>query len=126
MPYDVLRLRALIPFAALAAVLLGAEPAQARGFTISDFGSVRTDTICVQKARLVLERYGAREILTTGWTVNAYGLGGEDALDAAVVCAYGPNGRTQVSFVLHSAVAGIAPERRAVVASKLRAIWDRY
>lgn len=116
-------IKRLVPaFACAAAIGFGSD-ADARGFTISDFGAVSSDPVCVAKGRRLFEAYGADEILTTDWTVNAYGVGGE-AIDAAVVCAYGPDGKTQVTIVLHSWGDADEDARRRAIPDKLRPIWD--
>ena len=105
-------------------VLSAAPDADARGFTISDFGPVASDRICVTKARLMFQRFGAGEVKSTEWTVNAYRIGGEDTLDAAVICAYGPNGQTQVSLVLHGSGDSAQDARRTALPDRLLAIWN--
>ena len=110
--------------AAIGLAALGiAGSADARGFTISDFGAISSDPVCVAKGRRLFEGYGADEIKTTDWTVNAYGVGGEN-IDAALVCTFGPDGKTQVSIVLHSWGGAAEDERRRALPDKLRAIWE--
>lgn len=101
-----------------------APPAGARGFTISDLGNVGSDPVCIQMGRLLFERLRAEEIKTTTWTVNAYGIGGEPSIDGAVICAYGPGNRTQVSVVLHSSGNLADDARRRALQDRLRAVWD--
>lgn len=113
----------LLPLIFGAAALGMASSADARGFTVSDFGAVSSDPVCVAKGRRLFEAYGSAEVLTTDWTVNAYGVG-EETIDAAVVCSYGPNGKTQVSIVLHSWGDSAQDQRRRAMPDKLRAIWE--
>ncbi|MEM0943139.1 MAG: hypothetical protein AAGI70_04240 [Pseudomonadota bacterium] len=101
----------------------GGAWAAARGFTISDFGAVASDEICVGKGRAMFERFGAEEVLATDWTVNAYGVGFAD-IDAAVVCSYGPGGQTQVSVIFHSWGGGDEDGLRQSLPEQLRPIWD--
>lgn len=109
---------------ALCAMAGWQDHAKARGFTVSDFGAVASDPVCVQKGRLMFQRFGAQEIKATSWTVNAYGMARLDSLDAALVCAYGPNNRTQVSVVLHSSSTLTPAAHRREMLKRLREIWD--
>ena len=106
---------------AVATFGLVGEP-QARGFTVSDFGSVPSDAVCVNKGRKLFEIYGTEEIKTTDWTVNAYGVGYEN-IDAAVVCSYGPDGQVRVSIVLHNWGDRDEDKRREAMPDQLRDIW---
>ena len=108
-----------------ASILIWAQAfsgAQARGFTVSDFGSVRNDAMCVNLGRLMFQEFGVEEIKTTEWTVNAYGVGNEN-IDAAIICSFGPDGQIRVSLVLHSWGDKAEDRRREAMPEKLREIW---
>ena len=111
----------------LLASILGvsfAVSAAARGFTISDFGAVQSENLCVQKGRLMFSRFGAGGIAATRWTVNAYDLAGKTNLDAALICSHGEHGMTRVSLVVHSAGGRAMDDTRRSIPRKLRLIWD--
>lgn len=114
------------PVAAIAMTLAAAfsGDADARGFTVSDFGSVLTDADCVFKGRRLFEIFGSDEVKTTDWTVNAYGVGYEN-IDAAVVCSYGPDNQVRVSIVLHNWGDSAEDKRREAMPDKLREIWKQ-
>ena len=111
--------------ALLLGALTAATGAEARGFTISDFGSVPSDAVCVERGRQLFETFGTGEIKATDWTVNAYGVGYQN-VDAAVVCSYGPDGKVRVSIVLHNWGDDAEDRKREAIPEQLRLIWDRF
>ena len=110
------------------ALIVSVVPASvyARGFSISDFGSVSTERQCVLKGESMFNRYKLEydggEVNRSKWAVFAYQLSDQN-FDAVITCNYGPDEKTRATLVVHSGE-GAENDVRVTVANRLRDIWE--
>lgn len=94
------------PFVAALFFSLPALPAQAVDhWTITDLGSTRTETLCVQTASDTFvtfgQVFGAAKILQASWTVYGYGLNNGNH-DAVVTCTFSTANATRATLIVYS------------------------
>lgn len=74
-------------------------------WTITDLGSARTESLCVEAATQSFisfsNVYGASRLLRTDWTVYGYGLSNSDH-DAVVTCTFATANATRATLVVYS------------------------
>ena len=74
-------------------------------WTVTDLGSARTETICVEAASESFlsfsNIFGASKILRASWTVYGYGLNRENH-DAVITCAFSTANATRATLVVYS------------------------
>ena len=111
---------------AVAASLLAgaAAPALAEGWSITKLGSLATEQACMDKARMVINRYlfahAGGSIGADAWSLYAYDL--EPGLqDVVIVCPIGGGGAVNPMLVVQSES---SDSDRAWVANELVSIWE--
>jgi len=87
-------------------LLFLANPAQAIDhWTITDLGSTRTESLCVDVASDTLlsfsHVFGASKILRSTWTVYGYGLNNSEH-DAVVTCTFATANATRATLIVYS------------------------
>ncbi|MEM7746254.1 MAG: hypothetical protein AAF409_21380 [Pseudomonadota bacterium] len=111
----------------IAMLLVTAAPslAAAEGFTVSDLGSVASETGCVDRAENMMRQYGQQasigQVTRGNWSVMAFNLSSQD-YEAVVSCNYGPRDQTRATMVVYSSNSGNEEERTRIV-QQLKNIW---
>ncbi|WP_188528536.1 hypothetical protein [Sinisalibacter lacisalsi] len=109
---------------ALALSGLAAAPALAEGWSITKLGTMPSEQICMDKARLVINRYifanGGGNTGEDSWSLYAYNLepGGQDIV---IMCPIGGGGAVNAMLVIQSESSG---DDRSWAAQELVAIWN--
>ncbi len=84
---------------------IGTPALAIENWTVTDLGSARTESICVNAATESFVSYGnvfgAERLLRTDWTVYAYGLANSDH-DAVVTCTFATANSTRATLVVYS------------------------
>ena len=99
-------MRCFGPVLAFVSGFLAAMPAAAIDkWTVTDLGSVRTESICVNAATESLVSfsniYGADRLLRTDWTIYGYGLN-NGSHDVVITCAFATASSTRATLVVYS------------------------
>lgn len=92
-------------FAVWVAVLLAVPASANNKWTITDLGSARTESLCVDAATQSFVSFGnvfgAERLLRSEWTVYGYGLG-DSGHDAVITCAFATANSTRATLVVYS------------------------
>jgi len=91
--------------AALTATILSSPASAVENWTVTDLGSTRTESLCVDIAAESLlsfsHIFGARRILKAQWTVYGYGLNRSEH-DAVITCTFATANATRATLVVYS------------------------
>ena len=111
--------------AGCSALIFGAAPANAKGFSTEDLGSASTDATCVSRARQTFSAYRrevrAGQIASGRWSAALYNIHNH-LYNAIITCNYGPRNQTRATLVVYSGVNSDNALRRAI-ADRITRLW---
>ncbi|SMH31589.1 hypothetical protein [Maritimibacter sp. HL-12] len=109
---------------ALGGLTFGATPVLAEGWSITKLGTMPSEQLCMDKARLVINRYifanGGGSTGEDTWSLYGYDLE-PGAQDVVVMCPIGGGGSVNAMMVIQSESSG---DDRSWAAQELVAIWN--
>ncbi len=113
--------------AALAALTIP-QFANAAGFSYQDLGSISDDPACVSQGRETFQFYkgevGAGKVDSSTWVVVMFDIT-DSEFDAIITCAYGPNGPTRATLVVHGGD-GTDDGHGKRISERIKAIWESF
>ena len=110
--------------AVMAGMALAASPAASEGWSISKLESMPSEQACMDKARLVINRYlfayGGGHTGEDTWSLYAYDL--EPGMqDAVIICPIGGGGSVNAMLIVQSESEA---EDRTTAVTELISIWN--
>jgi len=109
---------------ALGGFTMAAVPASAEGWSITKLGTMPTEQLCMDKARLIINRYifanGGGNTGEDTWSLYAYNLepGGQDIV---IMCPIGGGGAVNAMLVIQSESSS---DDRSWAARELVSLWN--
>ena len=105
------------------ALITPALPALAEGWTIQTLGTMPSTEACMDKARIVINRYlfenKGGETASDTWSVYGFDLE-PDSVDSVIMCATGGGNYVNATLVLHN-----EGNDRSTVANALLDFWNQ-
>jgi len=110
--------------AALGGLGLAAAPAVSEGWSITKLGTIPSEQACMDKARLVINRYlfahGGGHTGEDTWSLYAYDL--EPGMqDAVIICPIGGGGAVNAMLIVQSESGA---EDRGFAVEEMISIWN--